>query len=178
MVKKIVMSNGWKQNEDNDNKRMSQASFSSSSVTVVTTGEQGCCHVSNGSDLTLSTIGSLWCLFCCSGAEWWCRVCVSVCEPNTNIQVSHTHTHVSLGCKTRAGTHASPVWTGSPPWCAGSQSCAQVDSPSSSSSEAPLQTACSQSDSWSVKPSWHKSRTPMKWFCLELVESTKRFNCY
>lgn len=55
---------GLKKKPNNNKKSMSQASFSGRWVTMATRGEQGCCHVCDRSELTLSDIGSLW--FVCS----------------------------------------------------------------------------------------------------------------
>lgn len=64
--------------------------FQCFSVTMATARGQSCCHVSNRSDLSLSTIGSLWLV---------CSAALTPCEPNkmpltsTHYTSLHTHTH-------------------------------------------------------------------------------------
>lgn len=119
------------------------------------------------------------CLFCCWQCVCVC-VCMysrpgaKQYAPDMHVLCLHMHTHphscshrclwqhcklllcyvLSARCNAHTqgwvDTYASPVQTGIPPWCAGWHSCVHVGSPSSSSSDIPPLTACSQSDSSSV----------------------------
>lgn len=77
-------------------------------------------------------------------------------------------------CGSRAhpvSTHASPARTGSPPWCGGWRSCVRAGSPSSSSSETPPPTACSQNGSSSVGTEVRKGGSGNQIWCVNHKKS-------